>query len=325
MSASKTYVPARDIPDLTGKVALVTGGNAGIGLYTVAELVKHGAKVYMGSRSESRATGAMSQLKAEGYLEGTKGEVVWQKLDISKPALARASAEEFLQRETRLDILVHNAGLSASPEHFQKVDPETAISAIMSTNHLGPFALTATLLPLLKKTAEAPGSDVRIVTVTSKAYSMAKKVSWKSTEEWLFKSGGFLNNTGFYGTTKLANILFSKELQRRLDAEGSDVISISIHPGEVATAMADEFFGGWALSRLMNVIFKFMGWYLTPQEGAYNSLFAATAPIVRKEKTRYAGAFLIPFGVWKEASSEANDPVAAQELWDTSERVVSGI
>ncbi|KAG8864655.1 hypothetical protein FRB96_005160 [Tulasnella sp. 330] len=320
---AKTYDPERDIPDLTGKVALVSGGNTGIGLYTVAELLKHGVKVYLGSRSESRATGAIAQLRAEGYLDGTKGRVIWLPLDISTPASARAGAEEFSRRETRLDILVNNAGLGGSPSGFPVVNAEIPISAVMCTNHLGTFTLTTALLPLLMKTAQEPGTDVRIVTVASSSHYFAKKIDWKSTKDWVFPSGSLNNNISYYGVSKLANILFVKELQRKLDEQGSSVISISVHPGEIETAMTVEFFGSWGLGRFLNWVFHLLSWYLSPQEGAFNSLFAATSPVVRAKKSTYAGAYLNPFGVLKEPSPEAKDPVAARDLWETSERTIS--
>lgn len=117
------YDPTVDIPNLTGKVAIVTGGNAGIGYHTVAELARHGAKVlfvriclarlslilslqvYMGARNEGRANSAIAQMEADGVLKDGNGQIVWLKLDLNDPVSVKATAEEFMQRETRLDIL----------------------------------------------------------------------------------------------------------------------------------------------------------------------------------------------------------------------------
>lgn len=112
-SSYSKYHPDTDIPDLTGKVALVAGGNAGIGFETVKELVRHGAHVYLGARNESRATGALAKLKAEGVLGAPgAGKVEWLPLDVATPSTTKMGAEEFLRRATRLDILGRHAGLS---------------------------------------------------------------------------------------------------------------------------------------------------------------------------------------------------------------------
>ncbi|KAG9002238.1 hypothetical protein FRB94_004053 [Tulasnella sp. JGI-2019a] len=322
-SYQRTYEPRRDIPDLKGKV---TGGNAGIGFYTVAELVKHGAKVYMGARNESRATGAIAQLKAEGFLDGIIGQVIWHRLDLSTPKSTRAGAEAFLKRETRLDILVNNAGLGGSPENFELVDAKVPISAIMSTNHLGPFVLTNILLPLITKTAAEPDSDVRIVTVSSSSHKyFPTKVNWKSFEKWNMKAGSFPKNMSQYGTTKLANILFAKELQRRLDHNDVNAVSITLHPGEMDTELTNKVLRPWALTRVLHVILRHIGWFITSHEGSFTQLFAATSSMVAADREKYKGAYLTPFAILTDASTEASDLVAARDLWETSERIVQAM
>lgn len=103
--SSNNYNPETDIPDLSGKVVLVTGGNSGIGYETVKAFVKKGAKVYLGARNESRATGAIAQLKADGVLDMGNGSVIWLPLDLATPKTTTAGAQDFLRREGRLDIL----------------------------------------------------------------------------------------------------------------------------------------------------------------------------------------------------------------------------
>jgi len=320
-SSTPKYNPQTDVPDLSGKVVLVTGGSGGIGYEAVAELARHGAKVYMGARNESKATGAIAKLKAEGVLD--KGQVIWLKLDLSTPASAKAAAEEFMKRESRLDVLINNAALGLHPEFFRPVvESKVPVSVLMSTNHLGPFALTTTLLPLLKKTAVEPGSDVRVVMVSSAANNNAIKVSWKSADDWNFKSGSFMSNLGAYGATKTANILFAKELQRRFDEQGDDIVCLSLHPGSSPTPGNDKSMESWWIGRwVVTPIVAYTG--LTVPQGGWTTVFAATAPIVKAEKAKYAGAYLTPYNVITEPSKEAQDPVAARDLWETSERLCS--
>ncbi|KAG9037158.1 hypothetical protein FRB95_006712 [Tulasnella sp. JGI-2019a] len=324
-SCASKYDPTRDIPNLRGKVFLVSGGNAGIGYETVAELVRHGAKVYMGARSESRATTAIEKLKVDGYLNDG-GEVIWHELDLMTPASVRRSAEAFMKREARLDVLVNNAGMAHwAPDSFTAVDTDVPICRLMSANHLGPFALTTTLLPLIKRTAAEPNSDVRIVTVSSNAHTSAKKVDWKTTDGWNFQSTGFVSDLQSYGTTKLANILFAKELQRVLDRDGVDATSISLHPGGVNTGAVQNMRQLGGLGYALYYATKFSGQLLTPAEGASASLFAATSLEVSADKRKYAGAYLMPFGRLVEPSKDAKDEIAARDLWETSERAVLAI
>ncbi|KAL4242399.1 NAD(P)-binding domain superfamily protein [Abortiporus biennis] len=169
--SSKAFNPVTNIPDLNGKVILLTGGNANLGLHTIKHLARHGAKVYMGARSETRAKEAIEQLKAEGLGPGN-GEVVWLKLDLSDPHKAKKGAEELLGLENRLDVLIHNAAMLQQPYAKSFED----IQDVMMINHISPFIVTQTLLPLLRKTAEEPNSDVRVISVTSDTHRLKKSI-----------------------------------------------------------------------------------------------------------------------------------------------------
>ncbi|KAG8997604.1 hypothetical protein FRB94_003311 [Tulasnella sp. JGI-2019a] len=326
-NSNSTYNPTTDIPDLKGKVIIVTGANVGIGYETVAELVKHGAKVYMGARNESRATGAIAKLQAQGYLDGPNaGEVVWLKLDLATPEAAKSSAQEFLRRETRLDVLVNNAGIGQLIEGaFNPVkDVKISVGTLMATNHLGPFVFTNTLMPLIRETAAELNSDVRVVTVASSAHSQSPNIDWKSTDGWNFKSSGFFADLGSYGATKLANILFAKQLQRIFDDENVNAISISLHPGGVDTDFAQKMPASSWLGYVLFHLTRLSGQLLTPAQGAYTTLFAATSPGVQDRK-KYGGAYLVPYGGIAEPTAAAKDPVAARDLWVTSESLVAAM
>ncbi|KAG9025243.1 hypothetical protein FRB95_010383 [Tulasnella sp. JGI-2019a] len=281
----------------------------------------------MGARNESWATGAIAKLKADGFLDSpNSGQVLWHELDLTTPALVKLSAEESMKRETRLDVIVNNAATAqTNPTAFEHVkDSKIPVINLMSTNHIGPFALTTALLPLIKKTAAEPGSDVRVVMVSSVVHSQASGVDWENPEGWGFKSRGFIPDTFVYGTTKLANILFAKQLQRNFDQEKVNALAIALHPGSVDT-------GGFQDTLLRDSRWGFLTYYslwlagqmLSPAEGAYTSLYASTSRHIFADRSRYAGAYIMPFGTLAEPSKEARDPVAAQKMWMATEKVIS--
>jgi len=312
------FDPATDIPDLSGKVALVTGGNSGIGYHTVLQLARHGATVYLAARNETRAQEAIEKLKAEGL--GT-GSVQWLKLDLGTAKGAKGAADDFLSKEQRLDLLINNAGLLA-PLFELNGD---GINTAMATNHIGPFVLTQALLPLLKKTAEHPDSDVRIVHIASEAYKFApSSTRYRSKEDFNAVTGDAMwTRMSRYGVSKLGNLLFSSELQRRLTAEGSSIISISVHPGTVASEGAiNELQILPGLLRTIAVqVYRWIS--TTAAEGAHATLYAATSPTV-KQSTDYKGAYLLPsFKITTLSTKLANDPELAAELWTGSKAVAA--
>ncbi|KZO91909.1 NAD-P-binding protein [Calocera viscosa TUFC12733] len=307
-----------DIPSLSGKVAIVTGANAGIGLQTALQLALHGAKVYLATRSESKTAAAISQL--EGEHPELLGRLIWLKTDLISVKSCQAAAKEFEGKEERLDILINNGAESHTPFELT----EEGVSRTFAVNYLGHFVLTSSLLPLLERTARFSGSDVRIVNVSSMANMYAPaSTTFKSLDE--FKAtcakgaqlDGFWRYMARYGHSKLANILFAKELQRRLDAQSIPAITVSLHPGSVSTDGAKKAVG--FLYPLANLFFT------TPFNGALTSLFAATSPQVLKDKDTYKGAYLVPYGKLGKESDLAKDEAMAGRLWDLSEQAVKEI
>ncbi|KAG8883319.1 hypothetical protein FRB98_003165, partial [Tulasnella sp. 332] len=126
-------------------------------------------------------------------------------------------------------------------------------------------------------------------------------------------------------TTKLANILFAKQLQHVLDEQGINATSISLHPGGVSTDFIQSMRTSSTMGYILYSIVKTLGLFVTPAQGAYTSLFAATSPQIHSDKRKYAGVYLVPNGVLAEPSKEARDPVAAQDSWATSEMVASSL
>ncbi|KDR81778.1 hypothetical protein GALMADRAFT_239970 [Galerina marginata CBS 339.88] len=313
---SRSSISEDDLVDLHDKVAIVTGGNTGIGYGTVQFLVRKGAKVYIAARNEQRALDAKKQLEKEGMEDGS---VEWLKLELSGPRLAKQAAEEFLRKETRLDILVNNAAIGA-------VGPfklgEDGFLDIMTTNHLSHFAFTDTLLPLMKTTSEEEGSDVRIVNLTSMAHSRIEVDSFVGKDSLNKEFGDSFNGyLDTYGYSKLANILHIKELQRRLDSENTAITCMSVHPGPVLTDGSKGFLASVPfIGRLTSVIGP---WFFAPwRKGAFTSVFAAASTEVRSNRDLYKGAYLTPVAQLSEPSKSALNEKLATELYDTTEQVL---
>ncbi|KAJ7165982.1 NAD-P-binding protein [Mycena filopes] len=309
-------VSEADLVDLHGKVAIVTGGNTGIGYATIQMLARKGAKVYMAARDEGRALEAIKQLESEDIKDGS---VHWLKVDLSDPRAAHAAAKDFFEKETRLDILVNNAGRSAGPN---KIDKDGLLD-MMVTNHISHFALTDALLPLMKDTAKENGSDVRIVNLSSSAHALISPTTF-ATRESLNKDYGpsFNQSLNTYGNSKLANTLHIKALQKRLDAEGVSITCLAAHPGPIKTIGSKDFLTG--VPYLGGFIANYLGplFFGSWRKGAMTAAFAAAGRKVVDQRERYRGAYLVPVATLSEASSCARDERLQGELYDTTERVI---
>ncbi|KAI8447187.1 hypothetical protein BY996DRAFT_1047640 [Phakopsora pachyrhizi] len=206
---------ASHIPDLTDRVAIVTGGNTGIGYITCLELARHGAKVYMACRVQSRAETAIEKIKQE--VPDAKMEFLF--FDLTILSTAKKAAQEFSSKESRLDILVNNAGIMNTP--YQLSPDGIELQACNGTGH---FALTAQLLPILKKTdSTVSDSHVRIVNISSIAHYFLLNPDFSSLES-LNKH----NKTRWdrYANSKLSNILHINELQKAL--QGTNIHCIAV-------------------------------------------------------------------------------------------------
>ncbi|KAG2030211.1 hypothetical protein BDR03DRAFT_974815 [Suillus americanus] len=304
---SKSFDPVTDLPDLSGKVILITGGNAGIGYSTVKHLARRGAKVYMAARNQTKAEEAIAQLKAEGLGPGN-GDVIWLELDLKDPRNAKKAAEIFMKKEKRLDVLsqymflfVHNFALT-----------------YVHSSVISHIVLTRALQPLLDQTAAEPNSDVRIVIVASVAHRFA-------SGETHFRNLGDLNNElksslsptfARYCVSKLMNMLYAFELQRHLTAVGSPITVITLHPGVV-----DTFSEKRPPSNFEFIVKPIVSLFLLrPDQGAYTSAFAAASEEVVKQREKYRGAYLTPVGKLTEPTKLAKDEGLAKELWDTVDK-----
>ncbi|KAF5343488.1 hypothetical protein D9758_015647 [Tetrapyrgos nigripes] len=199
------------IPDLSGKVMIVTGGNTGIGKDTIEALLEHNAKVYMASRNTEKAMAAIEDLKTK-----TGKEALFLKLDLADLKSVKAAAEEFMSKEKELHVLFNNGGVMFCPMEMVTAQ---GYDLQFGTNVLGHFYFTKLLLPVLLSTAETTKNPVRVVNTSSVGHVMFTKLDFNS-----FKDGPARKRLGkylLYGQSKFGNIVFSNELVRRYGDKGS--------------------------------------------------------------------------------------------------------
>ncbi|KAI2791839.1 hypothetical protein POX_c04718 [Penicillium oxalicum] len=294
------FRPETDIPDLSDKVILVTGGNAGLGKETVLQLAQHNPrKIFLGARTESKAIEAIKSIKATITNEV---EIVWLPLDLTSTRSIRNAAEKFHAESDRLDRLVLNAGVMALPPGETEMGHEIQLG----TNHTGHFMLTKLLLPTLQRTAETPGSDVRIVSLSSVAHNLAPSLETILNQEKLKK----VNTNARYGASKAANILFAAELSRRYPS----ITSVSVHPGVILTDLYGAINDRAALLRWSIKLLRLFG--SSVPQGACNSLWAAAGA---KKEDLHNGAYYVPVGNWKQHNKYVQSEEMGKRLWDWSE------
>jgi len=247
---------------MKGKTVLVTGANQGIGKATAIALAQQGADVVILSRNPEKGRAALNDVQAAS--RGGKAELLVA--DFASLADVRRAAAEFRAKHKRLDVLVNNAGLIV-PERHLTID---GLEETFAVNHLAPFLLTTELLDLLKASAPA-----RIVNVSSEAHRGAR-MHW---EDLQFANSRYKSFRA-YGQSKLANILFTYELARRLD--GTGVAANALHPGVVASGFGQTYPG--YLSFLVKVARPFL---LTNEEGARTSVHVAASPEVEGVSGKY--------------------------------------
>jgi protochlorophyllide reductase len=291
----------RDIPDLGGRIAVVTGANSGLGEATVTALAGCGARVVMACRDRGKAEAARKRVLAATGAD--PGLLSVGALDLGTRASVAAFAEEFVAGHDRLDILINNAGLGFLNES-RTVD---GFETTFAVNHLGHMALTLRLLPLL---ARAEGS--RVVSVSSNGY----RVGRIRLSDPNFNDGGY-GRTRAYTQSKMANVLFALELHRRLRAAGREgPASIAAAPGGGRTSLGTK-----DTSRAMLAVGKLSRVLPSPsiEEGAGPQLRAATDPAARSGEL-YGPSRLSAFGppvLWTP-TERAADEETARRLWRTS-------
>ena len=295
---------AADIPPLEGRIAVVTGANSGLGFATAKALAQHGALVVMGCRDATRAKAA-----AELIVEQVPGAVLDPRvLDLADLDSVRSFAQALGTRYDAVDLLVNNAGVMAPPV---RAETSQGFELQFGTNHLGHFALTGLLLPILLAAPRA-----RVVTVSSFAHEPGRM----SFDDLQCERG--YTPYGAYSQSKLANLLFMQEFDRRLKSAGAEAISVGAHPGFANTNLqaAGPFLGSNPLSsKLVLGGVRLIG--QSAERGAEPQLYAATAPDVKGgdyygPKHRIAGPSAI-----STMSPRARDQADAARLWEISAKL----
>jgi NAD(P)-dependent dehydrogenase (short-subunit alcohol dehydrogenase family) len=294
-----------DIPDQRDKVAVITGANSGIGYEAASVLAGKGARVILAVRSVAKGQAAVAAIKRAH--PGAAAEVM--ALDLSDLGSVRRFAAAFRQRFEALPLLINNAGVMALP-YRRTVD---GFEMQFGTNHLGHFALTGLLLPAIMAAPHA-----RVVLVSSGMHA-----SGKIDFDNLDGQRGY-QAWGAYGQSKLANLLFAYELQRRFTAAGVDALAAGCHPGYAATnlqAAGPRMSGSRFGERLSQVANRLLA--QSAAMGALPTLYAATAPDIR------GGEYIGPLGLLGmrgapgkvQSSARSHDRALAVRLWQVSEEL----
>jgi NAD(P)-dependent dehydrogenase (short-subunit alcohol dehydrogenase family) len=292
---------AADMPDQSGRIAIVTGANTGIGHEAAAALARAGAHVVLAVRNLDKGNAALARIVAAS----PKADVTLQELDLSSLASVRRAANALRKKYRRIDLLINNAGVMYTPKQVT----EDGFEMQFGTNHLGHFALTGLLLDRM-----LPVRGSRVVTVSSVGHRIRASIHFDDLQ-WEHR----YDRVAAYGQAKLANLLFTYELQRRLAAKKAPTIAVAAHPG----------FANSELNRNLPVIVKqavAVLWPLMSQSaamGALPTLRAAADPGVE------GGQYYGPDGIGEQrghpkvvnSSAQSHDEDLARRLWTVSEEL----
>ena len=294
-----------NMPDLTNKVMLVTGANSGIGFEAAKEFARKGAQTILACRSMDKAVSAMDLILKE--FPDAKVEIM--QLDLASLKSIKDFAQAFIKKFDRLDVLLNNAGIMMVPYGVT----EDGFERHLGTNHLGHFALTGLLIDLIQKTPKA-----RIINVTSTGHRFGEM----DFDDLMFEGEKGYVPMKAYGRSKLSNLLFTYELQRKFEALGSDVIAAAAHPGMANTHLADHLFEKFPFK-----LFKPLSGIMVQSAamGALPSIRAAVDPEVK------GGQYFGPDGkreskgypVLVQSNEASHNEDDAKKLWDVSEKLTS--
>jgi NAD(P)-dependent dehydrogenase (short-subunit alcohol dehydrogenase family) len=297
-----SFQPKKDIPNLSGKVILVTGGNIGLGKETILQLALHKpCKIYMGSRSKEKAQTAIAEIKQAV----PDSNVIFLETDLSSFSSVKKAAKTFASQNNRLDILMNNAGLLGVPAGLT----EDGYEIQFGTNHMGHALLTKLLLPIMERTASELNGDPRVIILASEAHKFAPKSGLLFSE--LKTDLANVSQAARYGQSKLANIYHAEALAKRYPA----IKVVAVHPGLVATNIAGNLKSSYpVLGSVVETLGKLV--LSTPETGALTQLWAATA----KSEDVKSGGFYYPVGVKSKDARLANADEQGEELWQWTER-----
>ncbi|EPE24219.1 NAD(P)-binding Rossmann-fold containing protein [Glarea lozoyensis ATCC 20868] len=312
-SPSALTLTEKNLPDQTGKVFLITGSTSGVGLELAQILYSRNAKVYIAARNAEKAARTIETIESKH--PSSAGELVYLHLDLSDLTTINSSAQEFLDREKRLDVLWNNAGVMVPP---QGSTTKQGYEMQIGTNNVAPFLFTKLLTPLLIETAKtaSPGS-VRVVWVSSSAAARFSP-----------EGGVEMDNLGYeredksawfkYGVSKAGNILHASEYARRVGEKG--VLSLSLDPGNLKTDLYNQV-PRWQML-VVNLVLK------EPIYGAYTELYGGLSEDIKMENN---GTFAVPWGKMQTPradialsckSKDQGGTGLASQFWEWSEKQV---
>ncbi|KAG0050289.1 hypothetical protein BGZ89_003890 [Linnemannia elongata] len=296
------------IPDLTGKVAIVTGANSGLGYATMIALAGRGAHVFLACRSQKRAIAAIEtallEIRSKYPLLTTAPKLEFLELDLMDINKTQQAAKEFLRKGLPLHILVCNAGLIVAP--FE-LSPD-GIESQFAVNYMGHFVFTMTLLDRLK--ASQPSRIVMVSSMTHKFFTPRTGIDFKTLNDRTKTT-----DLTRYGRSKLSNVLFTKALARRLFNE--QVYINVCHPGVVATSVGRPegmTITEWVTSIAMRTVGS------TPEKGALSQLYLATSPEVEERDLR--GRYFVPVAKEAKPAALAGNEELQENLWTFTEELV---
>ncbi|KAJ6577014.1 NAD(P)-binding protein [Mycena vulgaris] len=308
-----TFIPERDIPDLSGKVVLVTGGTSGIGYHSVKELLLKGATVYLAARSAEKGAQAVAELERE-----TTKTAKFLELDLADLRSVRRAATEFLHQESKLDILFNNAGVMEPPTHMltaQNIDLQ------FGTNVVGHFLLTELLIPALSASSKSQRHPARIINVSSSGHRNAPPgpgiefgslTGGEERDSWISKWSLAIAPTCLYGQSKLGNILVSNHFAEKYQ---DTLVSTALHPGGIRTEL--RRYGRGMMHAIKDRLLY------PPSIGTLTQLWAATAA----SPADITGQYLVPSGQVAPAGGldeRASNFTLQQELITYLEKTVEG-
>jgi NAD(P)-dependent dehydrogenase (short-subunit alcohol dehydrogenase family) len=290
-----------DIPDQSGRVAVITGANTGLGFWTAAALADKGAHVVLAVRNLDKGENAVSQIRAKS----PNADVVVQRLDLTSLDAIREAADELKAAHQRIDLLINNAGVM----YTDKDTTKDGFELQFGTNHLGHFAFTGLLLDRL-----LPIDGSRVVTVSSVGHRILAKIHFDDLQ-W---ERGY-NRVRAYGQSKLANLMFTYELQRRLAHKGAPTTALAAHPGGSDTELTRYMPG--LLKPAVDVLWPLLS--QSAEMGALPTLRAATDPAAQ------GGQYYGPDGLGEQrghpkvvqSSKQSHDEAQQRRLWEVSEQL----